>query len=226
MAEEEARRLAKAAAEQAIRDAEAKRLAEERAAALAIEEARLAAEREARMKVEAAEAAERARHQAALEEQRLAQEMEIARELARRTKPKWMLAVTVGAVLAASGLTWFAIDRMRAAAEADRIAEDAHRQAEENKRAIRELDAQIVALNAQSAENNLRLNKAVQDVLDAEDAFAIAESKRKVKEAQDRQREIDRQKEAARRERERIERLGPIKIKQECLDGVIGKKGC
>jgi hypothetical protein len=226
IAEDEARVRAKAAAEQAVRDAEEKRIADERAAALAIEHARVAAEREARMKVEVAEATERARHQAALDEARLAQEMEVARELARRTKPKWMLVVTVGAVLVASGLTWFAIDRMNAAAEADRVAEAARATADENKRAIKELDAQLVALNEQSAENNVRLNKAVQDVIDAEDAAAIAESKRKVKEAQDRQRELDRKRADAKARREHLERMGGYKVKEECLHAAIGKKGC
>lgn len=226
IAEEEARAMAKAAAEQAIRDAEAKRIADERAAALAIEEARVAVEREARMRVEAAEAAERARHQAQLDEARLAQEMEIAREMARRTRPKWMLVVTVGAVLLASALTWFAIDRMRAADDADRIAEQARAAADENKRAIKELDSQLVALNAKASENNTRLNKAIDDVLIAEGAAAIAESKRKVQEAQERQRELDRQRAAIKAAKDKIDRNAKFTIKQECLDGVIGKKGC
>lgn len=226
IADEEARVRAKAAAEKAVLDAEAKRISDERAAALAIEHARVAAEREARMKVEAAEAAERARHQAMLDEARLAQEMEIARELARRTKPKWMLAVTIGAVLLASALTWFAIDRMRVADDADRKAEEARVTADENKRAIRELDAQLLALNEQSAENNIKLNKAVDDVLRAEGDAAIAESKRKVREAQDRQREIDRKKADAKALRDRIER-GKKRDFSKCLQGgSLGSKDC
>ncbi|MFN0253321.1 MAG: hypothetical protein ACKV2T_41000 [Kofleriaceae bacterium] len=226
IAEDEAHVRAKAAAEQAVRDAEEKRIADERAAALAIEQARVAAEREARMKVEAAEAVERARHQAALDEARLAQEMEIAHELARRTKPKWMLVVTVGAVLAASGLTWFAIDQMRVADEADRKAETARIAAEQNKADIQALDTQLVALNEQQAENSARLTKAINDVLIAEGTAAIAESKRKLKEIEDRQRELNRQRAAIAAEKAAKDRVAPITIKKECLDGVIGKKGC
>lgn len=226
LAEEEARVLAKAAAEQAIRAAQEKRIAEERAAALAIEEARLAAEREARMKLEAAEAAERARHQAALDEARLAQEMEIARELARRTKPKWMLAVTIGAVLAASGLTWFAIDQMRAADESARVAADARIAADKNRRDIQELETTLLALNEQAAENTVRLNKAIEEVLAAEGAAAVAESKRKLKAIEDRQREIDRKRAEAEERRKLIERR-KVQDFSKCLaNGSIGDKDC
>jgi hypothetical protein len=179
IAEEEARVMAKAAAEQAIRDADAKRIADERAAALAIEETRFAAEREARMRVEAGEASERARYQASLDEARLAQEMEIALELARRTKPKWMIVVTIGAVLLAGALTWFAVDRMRAASEADRVAVQARLDADQNRKDIDELNTQLVALNQQQAANTTRLNKAIEDVIKAEgEAAAIAGRKR------------------------------------------------
>jgi hypothetical protein len=226
IADEEARVRAKAAAEQAVLDAEAKRIADERAAALAIEHARVAAEREARMKVEAAEAVERARHQAALDEARLAQEMEIARELALRTKPKWMLAVTVGAVLLASALTWFAIDRMSAADEADRIAEQARGAAADNKRALEALESQLLVLNEQSAENNIRLNNAITNVLEAEGAAAIAESKRKVKEAQDKQREIDRQRAKAAAIQAKIKRGEKVDMSKCLQGGSIGSKDC
>jgi hypothetical protein len=226
IAEDEARVRAKAAAEQAVRDAEEKRIADERAAALAIEQARVAAEREARMKVEVAEATERARHQAALDEARLAQEMEVARELARRTKPKWMLVVTVGAVLVASGLTWFAIDRMNAAAEADRVAEAARIEAEKNKQDIKALDTQLVALNEQQAENSARLTKAIDDLLKAEGDAAIAESKRKLKAIEDRQREIDRQKREAEERRIKLERTKKRDF-SKCLEGgSLGSKDC
>lgn len=226
IAEEEARVMAKAAAEQAIRDAEAKRIADERAAALAIEEARVTAEREARMRVEAAEAAERARHQAALDEQRLAQEMEIARELARRTKPKWMLAVTVGAVLAASGLTWFAIDRMRAADDAARIAKEAHDRTMESKAAMLAMQDQVRDLDAQTEAMAKDLAEAAKTLATTEDAIAVAAARKRMKELEDRQREIDKKKAAIKAKIEHDIRVGPVKIKQECLDGVIGKKGC
>src|SRR3954464_10397781 len=56
------------------------------------------------MRVESAEAAERQRQQAALEQQRLQQEMELRRAEVAKKRPTWMLAVTgialVGVVVA------------------------------------------------------------------------------------------------------------------------------
>ncbi len=226
IADEEARVRAKAAAERAARDAEALRIAEERAAALAIEEARIAAEREARLTLEAAEAAERARHQAMLDEARLAQEMEIARELARRTKPKWMLAVTVGAVILASGLVWFAIDQMRVAEEAERVAEQARLAAEENKRSIRDLEGALLVLNEESMTNTARLNKAIDDVLKAESEAAIIAGRKKLQAMQAEQAALAKRKaeiEEAIRKKKRGEKVDMTK----CLQGgSIGSKDC
>ena len=56
-----------------------------------IEDAKIAAEREAWLRVEAASAAERARHAIALEEHRIAQELELRRAEVAKTRPTWML---------------------------------------------------------------------------------------------------------------------------------------
>src|SRR6185312_14933614 len=117
---EEARIRAKEEAERKVRDAEEAKIREERDHQRSIEEARVAAEREARMRVEAGEAAERQRNQAALEQQRLQQEMELRRAEVAKKRPTWMLAVTGFAIVAAIGLIFFAIQRKQAADEADR----------------------------------------------------------------------------------------------------------
>jgi hypothetical protein len=101
-------RESKRAADQAVRDAEDARLAAERDAVVRAEQARADAERELRLRVEAAEAAERARQQAALEQQRLEQEMELRRAEVARKRPTWMLAVTMIAVVAGVALAIFA----------------------------------------------------------------------------------------------------------------------
>jgi hypothetical protein len=119
----QSRRCEREAAEQRARDAEAARLAAEREAANAAEQARAAAERETRLRIEAAEAAERARHQVALDHQRLVEELALRREVARRQRPRWMIAVTATAVTAAVGLGALALDSRRdAAAAQDRSA--------------------------------------------------------------------------------------------------------
>jgi len=109
---DEARMRAQQDAERRVREAEEAKIREERDHQRSIEEARLGAEREARMRVESTEAAERQRHQAALEQQRLAQEMEIRRAEVAKKRPTWMLVVTGLALVAAVALIFFAINKM------------------------------------------------------------------------------------------------------------------
>ena len=106
---EETRARAYEEAEQRRRAEEDAKVRAERDAQLQIEQAREGAEREVRMRVESAEATERQRQQAALEQSRLQQEMEIRREEVSKKRPTWMLAVTGLAVLMAVGLVFFAI---------------------------------------------------------------------------------------------------------------------
>src|ERR1043165_6694562 len=110
---EEARIRAKEEAERRKREEEEAKIQAERDHQRQIEEARVAAEREARMRVEAGEAAERQRHQAALEQSRLQQEMELRRAEVAKKRPTWMLAVTGIALVGAVGLIFFAVNRMR-----------------------------------------------------------------------------------------------------------------
>src|SRR3569623_1115411 len=79
---------------------------------LRFEEARVAAEREARLRVEAHEASERARLAAHLEQERMAQEMELRRADIAQRRPRWMIAVTVLALAGGVGFAALAVDRM------------------------------------------------------------------------------------------------------------------
>src|SRR5215467_5692495 len=76
---EEARVMAQQEADRKRREEEEARIRAERDHLRSIEEAKVAAEREARLRVESAEAGERARQQAALDQSRLQQEMELRR---------------------------------------------------------------------------------------------------------------------------------------------------
>src|SRR5262245_40732498 len=107
--ERAAEREARRAAEQARSDAEAARIGAGRDERLRIEQARVDAEREARLRVEASDAAERTRYQAALEQRRLEEEMQLRRAEILQKRPRWMVAVTALAVVAAVGLGWLAI---------------------------------------------------------------------------------------------------------------------
>jgi colicin import membrane protein len=149
-----AERDSKRAAEQAVRAAEEARLAAERDAVVRAEQARADAERELRLRVEAAEAAERARHQAALEQQRLDQEMELRRAEVAKKRPTWMLAVTMIAVVAGVALAIFAGLRAIAADDADARAQqaiaakaDAQRDAHEARAQLDKLEHDLDALD-------------------------------------------------------------------------------
>src|SRR5262249_35614528 len=98
---------AKRVAEQARLDAEQARIRAEREQRMRIEQARLDAEREARMKVMAAEAAERARLETALEHQRVAEELELRRAEIAKKRPTWMLVVTGVALVATIAFGWY-----------------------------------------------------------------------------------------------------------------------
>jgi len=165
------------AAEQARVDAEAAREKAERDERLRIEEARVAAEREARLRVEAAEVAERARHAALLEQDRLAQEMELRRAEVAKKRPTWMVAVTGIALAAGIGFAVFAVDR---AHQADAAVEAKNR-----------ADADVAQAKADAAAAVARLDAMQRDldeldgkVKQAQHALDVAKSEAERKQAQ------------------------------------------
>jgi membrane protein involved in colicin uptake len=116
--EENAVRNAEAAKLRAKQDEERRIIdaAESKARAIAdeqrrIKELELAREHESRLKLEATEAGERARHQAALEQDRLQQEMALRRAEVAKKRPTWMIGVMVTAVIGLAGGVAFAIHK-------------------------------------------------------------------------------------------------------------------
>ena len=106
------------------------------------------------MRVESAEATERQRQQAAPEQQRLQQEMELRRAEVAKKRPTWMLAVTGIALIAAVGLVFFAIQRMRASDEAEvakvkaeQIAAQASKDAKEAQESVERLQKDAEAMS-------------------------------------------------------------------------------
>jgi hypothetical protein len=234
IAQERAAVLAEAEAKRrAIEEAEAKRVADEaarvaaeREAAIALERAREAAEREARMKVEAAEATERARLVAALEHERLAGELELRRAEVAKKRPTWMVAVTAAAVLATGGFAWFAIDQMKASeaavagkVAADKARDNAHRKVEEAEQELRIAQNELVALGG-------RMDKAVVDLDIAKTAEQRRAAEANLRELRRQQADAEKRRQDAIKAREDQIRKDGLRIKQECLDGVIGKRGC
>jgi len=161
-------------AEQRRLDVEARRIQADRDAVLALEHARVQAEREIRLQAEVAEAAERARHQATLDEQRLAQEMELRRAEVARKRPTWMLAVTAFALLAGIGSSAFAVERQHAmndALAAKGISERDRRAAREDAREARQ---ELEAVQASLKSLEVRVTVALGEVKKAQDAKDLA----------------------------------------------------
>ena len=222
---EEARVRAQQEAERRRREEEEARINAERDHQRSIEEARLAAEREARMRVESAEATERQRQQAALEQQRMQQEMELRRAEIAQKRPTWMLVVTGLALVAAVGLIFFAINRMResdAASEAKRKAEAAAAQAIKDASDAKE---KLAAVERDLAEIETKVGQAVNAVVEAQSDADRANAKARLQKLQQEQYEMKQRAAAARAAADKAERLKGVKISKECMENPLAK-GC
>ncbi|MEO8554595.1 MAG: hypothetical protein ABI678_31680, partial [Kofleriaceae bacterium] len=163
---------------------------------LRLEEARVAAEREGRLKLEAADAAERARHVAELETRRQEQELELRRAEIAKKRPRWMVAVTGLAVCAGLGLGYLAIQSAReadAASEKRKVAEALKEQA---KRDAAESRAQLAIIEHSLDDTSTKLDALTHALAIAQTdadrtrlSAQIAAAHKK--EADDRQRIID-----------------------------------
>jgi colicin import membrane protein len=223
-AAEEARVRDRELSEQRVREREAQRLAAERDAALALERARGDAERELRLRVEAAEAAERGRHQAVLDDRRLTAELEMRRAEVARKRPTWMVAVTSCAVVAAIASSAFAVDRHRAvgmANEHKQVSDLARQEARED---ARHAIAELVKVQAALASLEGRVASAIEDVRKAQHAQDLAAAAAKLKRLADEDAQIKRAAAAAQRETDKALRNAPIVIDQECRRNAWSKK--
>ena len=223
-AAEETRRRDVELAAQRLRDQEARRVQAERDASLALEQARIDVEREVRLRAESAEAAERARHQAVLDEHRLTAEIELRRAEVARKRPTWMVAVTAFALIASVGSSAFAIDRQRAmddAVAARGLSERDRQHARDDAREARqELEAVQASLRNLEARVTAAL-AAVKTAQEAKDLAAVNARLRKL--ATDNaaeQRRID----DLRRKKWHDDRVAPIKIDDECKHNAMTKK--
>ena len=177
------------------------------------------------MRVEAAEAAERARQQAALEQQRLQQEMELRRAEVAKKRPTWMLAVTGIALVAAVALVFFAIQKMRASEEdkeakarAEQVAAQAKKDAEEAKEAVARLERE-------SEDLKTKMDQAT-DLLAAAQTQADRDAANsKLRALREQRAEMERRIAEAKAKAARAERLKGVKIDQKCLDNPLAK-GC
>ena len=221
----EVRRQAAEDAERRRREAEEAKIREEREAALAIETARENAEREARMRVESAEATERQRQQAALEQQRLQQEMELRRADIAKKRPTWMLVVTGIALLAAVGLVFFAIQRMRASEEAEAAKTIAEKAAAQAVKDAKEAQEAVEILQKDAEAMSKKVDGAVDALPRAPTQTPPPTAKAKLPQQQRAKYEMDQRIAEAKAKAARAERLKGVKISKECLDNPLAK-GC
>lgn len=221
----EARAAAAQDAERKRREAEETKLRSERDAILQIETARENAERDARMRVESAEAMERQRNQAALEQQRLQHEMELRRAEVAKKRPTWMLVVTGFALVAAIGLVFFAVQRKHESDAAELSAKQAEDErvkavaiAKEAKERVDRLDADMKSQNDRLAAADAALKIAVTDA-DRKNAQKNLDALRQQKF------EMEQRIAAARSQAVKAERAKGVHISKECLDNPLAK-GC
>ena len=212
------------AAEQARIAAAAAREQAEREERIRVEQARADAERQARLRIEAVEAAERARLAAQLEQERLAQEIELRRAEVAKQRPTWMVAVTAVALVAGIAFAWFAVDRSR---QADAAEQATARAADE----MRQAKADAAATIARVGDMERKLGEVDAAVAQAQQALAVATTEIKRKEAQARLDEANRKAKAVRDavnkanlEEERRVRRQPITVDSCGANNVICPK--
>jgi hypothetical protein len=217
----EAEKQAKLAAERAVREAAEARVAAERAERVRIEQARADAEREMRLRVEAAEAAERARHLAALEQQRMAQEMEIRRAEVLQKRPRWMIAVTAVAAAAAVALSLFAIDRSHQAEAAEQGTQVAIAEKEKAQHEAQEAAKKLEAMRGELAELDGRVGAATHALEVAQNEADIKKAKVALDEANRAKADAQRKLDAWKAEQDHLERIKKIDL-TKCSNSSLG----
>lgn len=225
IAEAEARRRAVEEAEATAKAQAEAKVAAERAEAIRIAKEREDAERAARMHVEAAEAAERARLQAALEQERMAQEIELRRAEVAKKRPTWMVAVTIGAVLAAGALTWFGFDRYRQAQEAQVSEEAAKREKAKADAEAEEARAQMLRMEQDLAELDRKVAAGIDQVVAATTAAERKAAKDNLEKLRREQAELQARRDEAKRQAEIRKRREGLHISEECKKNALAK-GC
>ena len=213
------------AAARRAREEEEARIRAAHAERLAIERAREAAEREARLRVEAAEAAERARQHAALEHERVHQELELRRAEVARQRPTWMVVVTGIALAAAIGLVLFAVQRTRAS-EADRATKaEAVAIARQAQQERQELAVEVERMARDLDELDRKVGGAIDAVTAAQTEADRAAAKTRLDRLRQEQAEAQVRVRRARELAARRDRLAPVVISEACLKNPLAP-GC
>jgi hypothetical protein len=206
--------------------AEQARLREQREATLRLEQAREAADREARLRVEHAAVIERQRHHAALEQQRMLEELAIRREAVARQRPVWMVAIMSAALMAAVAMTAFALvkrsESLTARTETAK-AKDAARDAQGHSEQVR---LELERIGHDASETARQIEAALAEVKRAQTTAERDASRKRLEGLRTKQAELRARMDKAKADAERKLREAGIQISNDCLNGVLGKTGC
>jgi hypothetical protein len=222
---EEARLRAQQEAEQRARNEEESRVRAERDHQRSIEEARVTAEREARMRVEASEAAERARHQGELERSRMEQEMDLRRAEVAKKRPTWMLVVTGFALIAAVALIFFAIQKMQQSDEDTKKKEIAEHEAQTAVNQAKDAQDKLDKVTKDLEDLNDKVGTAVNAVVAAQNDADRASAKSKLLQLQQEQADMRARVQAAKDAAALAVRKAGVKTSDECKNNPLAK-GC
>ena len=232
---QEEEQAVRSAEEQRVRsreDAERRRREEEEAKAraehnakVALEQAREGAEREARMRVESAEAAERARQQAVLEQSRMQQEMDLRRAEVAKKRPTWMLVVTGLALIAAVAFVIFAVKSLNESKVSKQAETIAKRNEAESKKLADEAQERVAKLEADMGEMNKRVDSAVDALSTAQTQADRDSANSKLAALRREKAEMEQRIADAKAARAKAERKAGVKISKECLENPLAR-GC
>jgi len=206
------------------RETEEARVQAERDEVVRIAEAQAEAERQLRLRVEATELAERARHQAALDAERLHSELALRRAEVAKKRPTWMIAVTGFAVVAAGALIWFAVQSQHASDASDRERIIALEAKDKALAEARDAAAQLDRVQRELDALEVRVNKAVHDVVVAGDAAARQLAQRELLKLQAEEAATRAKVAEAKRIQDKIDRNKILKLDDDCVNNSLSKK--
>jgi hypothetical protein len=136
-----------------------------------------------------------------------------------------MAAVTIAALIAAVGLIFFAVMKMRQSAEDAKKAEIAQKDRDEAVKAAKDAQEKVNELEKNAAEMINQINNAIAAVKSAQTNADRKAAEDKLAKLQQQQAEMQERIKAAKDAAARAERLKGVKISKECLDNPLAK-GC
>ncbi|SRR5258706_1160343 len=222
---EQARLHAQQQEERRRREEEDARVKAERDAALQIETARENAEREARMRVESAEASERQRQQAALEQQRLQQEMELRRAEVAKKRPTWMLAVTLFALIGVVVAIVLIINAKGSEESAKAGEAEAKRNEAAAVKAAEQAQELVDKLKRDLDDMDKKVSGAVDAVVSAQNDADRSAAKANLDRMRQQKADYERRLAEARAAAEHAKRLRGATVSEECKNNPLAK-GC